>query len=163
MKVLFKNTTKYNKENCNNFEEFHFRKYGTKELIKLVLFLLVMLYIIIYNLFYKNWLFFSIALLVLAIVYAVKKYEAKGSKKKEIKKYVFCFYENYMKVKYKKQEDRVLYLQFKKIFETKDNFFLYTDDTHSMILDKKGFGVGTPEGFAQFIKKKCPLKYRKEK
>ena len=163
MKILFKNTTKYNKENCNNFEEFHFRKYGTKELIKLALSLLVMLYIIISNIFYKNWIFLSIAVLVIAIGYAIRKYETKGNKRKEIKKYVFCFYENYMKVKYKKQEDMFLYLKFKKIFETKDNFFLYTDDTHSMILDKKGFSVGTPEGFAQFIKKKCPLKYRKEK
>lgn len=163
MKILFKNTTKYDKENCNNFEEFHFRKYGTKELIKLGLSLLVMLYIIISNIFYKNWIFLSIAVLVIAIVYAIRKYETKGNKRKEIKKYVFCFYENYMKVKYKKQEDRVLYLEFKKIFETKDNFFLYTDDTHSMILDKKGFNVGTPEGFTQFIKKKCPLKFKKEK
>ena len=81
---------------------------------------------------------------MIAIGYAIRKYETKGNKRKEIKKYVFCFYENYMKVKYKKQEDRVLYLEFKKIFETKDNFFLYTDDTHSMILDKKGFNVGTP-------------------
>lgn len=163
MKVLFKNITKYNKENCNNFEEFHFKKYGTKELIKLGLFLLLILYIIIFNIFYKNWIFFSIAIFALAIAYVIKKYEAKKTNKKEIKKYVFYFYENYMKIKYKKQEDRVLYLKFKKIFETKDNFFLYTDDTHSMILDKKGFSIGTAEDFTQFIKKKCPLKYRKEK
>ena len=48
MKVLFKNTTKYTKENCNNFIEFHKKKYGKKELFKMVLVFLLVLYIIIF-------------------------------------------------------------------------------------------------------------------
>ena len=49
MKVLFKNTTKYTKENTNNFVEFHTNKFGTKELIKLILIGICVLYILLFN------------------------------------------------------------------------------------------------------------------
>lgn len=51
------------------------------------------------------------------------------------------------------------YFEFKKIFETDENFFLYTDEKHSLILDKDGFEIGTAKGFSEFIKRKCPFKY----
>ena len=48
-----------------------------------------------------------------------------------------------------------------KIYKTDEYFFLYTDEDHSLILSKNGFEVGNPEAFDLFIKKKCPLKYKK--
>ena len=56
----------------------------------------------------------------------------------------------------------MLYFQIKKIFETEENFFLYTDDKHSLILDKDGFEIGSAKEFSKFIKKKCPFKYNNE-
>ena len=50
-----------------------------------------------------------------------------------------------------------------KIFETNEFFYLYLDSRHSLILDKSGFTKGTPTEFKDFIKKKCPLKYRYDK
>ena len=34
MKILFKNTTEYSRENYNEFIKFHTEKFGTKTLIK---------------------------------------------------------------------------------------------------------------------------------
>ena len=164
MKVLFKNTTQYTKENCDNFVEFHSKKYGVKELIKIILIILCILYIIVFNIVYKNWLlvlgvgFFS------GIIYLIERIKLKKKSKgqKKIKEFTFYFYENYIKIKYKRVFQRVKYFQLHKIFETDEYFFLYTDEKKSLILSKNGFEAGTAKGFSKFIKKKCPFKYKNE-
>ena len=161
MKVLFKNTTKYSKENCNNFINFHTNKYGKKELIKYILMFLIFVYIFIFNLIYTNW-YFLLALLLIGVCIYFKSKQNKEKKKKErkkIKEYTFYFYKNYIKIRYRKEFDRIPYFRIKKIFETDKNFFLYTDDTHSLILDKEGFVIGNSKEFSKFIKTKCPFKY----
>lgn len=163
MKVLFRNTTKYDKENCNSFIKFHSEKYGKKELIKFILIAIAMIYIAIFNVIYKNWILLLVLIVCALLFYLIKNINQKNKKKEKVKKFTFYFYENYIKIKYKKQYERMLYFEFKKIFETKDNFFLYTDENHSLILDKDGFEIGTPAEFSKFIKNKCPLKYRKER
>lgn len=164
MKILFKNTTKYDKENCDNFVNFHAGKYGKKELLKYLLMFIVFVYMLIFNVIYKNWylILALIAILILAYFINNKKQAKKQKKKKRVQEYTFYFYERYIKIKYKRQFDRILYLRIKKIFETDKNFFLYTDDKHSLILDKEGFTIGNPKQFSKFIKKKCPFKYSNE-
>lgn len=164
MKIIFKNITKYNKENCNNFIGFHANKYGKKEVMRYILGFVCFLYIFICNIIYKNWYILLILILVGGLLYFIHKQQAvKNQKeKKRIKEYTFCFYEMYIKVKYRKEFNRIPYFKIKKIFETDNNFFLYTDDTHSLILDKEGFVIGNPKEFSEFIKKKCPFKYRSE-
>ena len=161
MKVLFKNVTKYNKENCNNFINFHTNKYGKRELIKYILMFLVFLYIFIFNIIYKNWYFLLALILIGTLIYftSKQKQEKKRKERKKVKEYTFFFYKRYIKIKYRREYDRILYFNIKKIFETEKNFFLYTDDTHSLILDKDGFVVGNEKDFSEFIKKKCPFKY----
>ena len=73
MKVLFKNTTKYTKENCDNFIEFHTNKYGTKELIEIILIGICALYILIANIIYKNWLLVLGILLTIGILFIIEK------------------------------------------------------------------------------------------
>ena len=80
---------------------------------------------------------------------------------KNKKKITFFFYENYIKVKCGRNFERVGYFELYKIYKTDEYFFLYTDEDHSLILSKNGFEVGNPEAFDLFIKKKCPLKYKK--
>ena len=164
MKVLFKNTTKYDKENCNNFVNFHSNKYGKKELVKFILMAIIFIYIFIFNIIYKNWYFFVAGAIVIALIYLInKKKNTKEKKsKKKVKQYTFYFYDKYIKIRYRRQFDRMLYFQIKKIFETEENFFLYTDDKHSLILDKDGFEIGSAKEFSKFIKKKCPFKYNNE-
>lgn len=164
MKVLFKNTTKYTKENCNNFLEFHTNKYGKKELLKMILFGICILYILIFNIVYKNWLLVLGAILLGLIVYLIEKNksekQAKG--KKKVKEFTFYFYEKHIKIKHRREFERLKYFQLHKIFETDEYFFLYLDDKKSLILSKDGFEVGTPKEFSKFIKNKCPLKYKNE-
>lgn len=164
MKILFKNTTKYDKENCGNFLNFHADKYGKKELLKYLLMFIVFVYMLIFNVIYKNWYFILSLIVILILAYFIenKKEAKKEKKKKRVQEYTFYFYERYIKIKYKRQFDRILYLQIKKIFETDKNFFLYTDDKHSLILDKEGFTIGNSKQFSKFIKKKCPFKYSNE-
>lgn len=165
MKILFKNITKYDKENRNNFITFHTNKYGKKELLKYALIGICVIYILIFNLINKNWFFilgFAVLGIILYILNTKKSYKNKKQKKR-IKQYTFYFYEKYIKIKYRRQFERMRYFEVKKIFETEENFFLYTDENHSIILDKEGFEIGTPKEFSEFIKRKCPFKYRNEK
>ena len=166
MKILFKNTTKYDKENCNNFVMFHNNKYGTKKLIKAILAAICIIYMLIFNIISKNWRFLITLAFVLSALCLIVKYKAEKEKekkkKKKIKEFTFYFYEKYIKIKYRRQFERMRYFEVKKIFETDENFFLYTDESHSLILDKEGFIIGNSENFPEFIKKKCPFKYRNE-
>lgn len=164
MKVLFKNTTKYDKENRNNFINFHQNKYGKKELMKTLLIIATFLYMIIFNIIYLNWRFILLLIPISIIVYLLYKHIDKKKKEKNKKQknreFTFYFYKRHLKIKSGRQFERMTYFEIKKIFETDENFFLYTGEKHSLILDKDGFEIGTSEEFAEFIKEKCPFRYR---
>lgn len=164
MNILFKNITKYTKENCNNFTQFHTDKYGFKELTKIILIILCLIYIFISNIIYKNWKIVGGILILVLIIYLIRKKEVEKqlSKKNKIKSYTFYFYEKYIKIKCGRQFDRLKYFELHKIFETDEYFFLYTDEKSSLILSKDGFEIGTSKEFSKFIKKKCPFKYKSE-
>lgn len=162
MKVLFKNTTKYTKENRNNFVEFHNNKYGVKELLNIIFLGIVMLYMLILNLIWKNWIFILIIAITIGILYTLEKNTKEKKERSKVKEFTFYFYKKHIKIKYKKEFERLKYFQLHKIFETDEYFFLYLDEKSSMILSKKGFEIGTANEFSQFIKHKCPLKYRNE-
>lgn len=164
MKVLFRNTTKYNKENCKEFINFHNNKYGKKELTKLIFITLIILYMIIFNIIYKNWILFLVVIAVGGVIYLVKKYQTKrkAKKKNKVKVFTFYFYEKYFKIKYKRKFERLLYFQIHKVFETEKYFFLYLNEKSSLILNKDGFDIGTAEEFSKFIKSKVLFKYSNE-
>ena len=166
MKILFKNTTKYDKENRENFINFHRDKYGTKTFIKGILISACAAYMVIFNVMYDNWIGILILALLAIMIYFFNKFlvnkKNKKKKKQKNKEFTFFFYERFIKIKCKRQFERMRYFEIKKVFETEENFFLYTDDTHSLILDKDGFEIGNEKEFAEFIKKKCPFKYRNE-
>ena len=164
MRVLFKNITKYNKENCNNFMNFHTNKYGKKELMHFILMAIIFMYMFIFNIIYKNWYLILVLILVGIFIYftSKQKQEKKRKERRKVKEYTFYFYKRYIKIRYRREFDRMPYFRIKKIFETDDNFFLYTDDTHSLILDKDGFVIGNVKEFSKFIKSKCPFKYNDE-
>lgn len=166
MKILFKNITKYDKENRENFTKFHQDKYGKRELIKAILIAIAVLYILIFNIIHISWYSLIILIVIPVLIYFVNKLMTKKkkdkNKKQKNKEFTFYFYERHIKIKCKRQFERMTYFEIKKVFETEENFFLYTDDKKSMILDKDGFEIGTAKDFAEFIKKKCPFKYRNE-
>ena len=82
MKILFKNTTKYNKENCDNFVQFHSNKYGKKELLKMILFGICIIYVLIFNIVYKNWILVIGAMLLGGIIYLYEKNKLEDAKRR---------------------------------------------------------------------------------
>lgn len=164
MKILFKNTTKYTKDNTNNFIKFHTNKYGKKELIRIILLGCCILYILIFNIISRNWLVVLVLAFIAGIIYLIEKIrnEKKAKGKNKVKEYTFYFYEKHIKVKCKRQFERLKYFQLHKIFETDEYFFLYLDEKSSLILSKGGFEVGTAKDFSKFLKSKCPFKYKNE-
>ena len=167
MKILFKNTTEYTKDNYNEFIKFHQDKFGAKTILKFTAVGLCLLYIFIVNLINLNWTFIGLFLIIGLIVFILNRLmismqvEDRKNKIKSKRKFTFYFYENYIKVKCGRRFERLSYFGLYKIFKTDEYFFLYTDEDNSLILSKSGFEIGTPEEFDIFIKKKCPLKYKK--
>ena len=163
MKILFKNITKYDKENTENFIEFHQNKYGKKELVKKILIGICVLYLIFFNLIKFSWKSLWLLIVLGLGIFCISKYandkKEEKKKKQNNKEFIFSFYERYIKIKYKRQFERMIYLEIKRIHETEKNFFLYIDDKRSLILDKDGFSIGTSKEFSEFIKRKCLFKY----
>ncbi len=168
MKILFKNNTKYTKERYNDFIEFHKNKYGKKVLIKIILTLICLLYIVVFNIINRNWKIILLLLVIGLVLYVLNntKQEKQSSNNRKItkkqKEFTFYFYQKYIKIKCGRKFDRLKYFELHKVFETKEYFFLYTDEKHSLILSKDGFEIGKATDFTNFIKKKCLLKYKKE-
>lgn len=169
MKLLFKNNTKYTKEHYNAFIEFHRKKYGKKIILRGLLLTICGLYIILFNLFRWNWktllLLLGIAFILLVMNKIRMKQQVRDNKKVvgSQKQFTFYFYEKYIKIKCGRKFDRLRYFEIHRAFETREYFFLYTDEEHSLIISKEGFEVGTAKEFTMFIKKKCLLKYKEEK
>ena len=90
----------------------------------------------------------------------VKK-EYQSDKIVKEQRFTFNFYNKYFKIYTKKEYSIVPYRELHKIYETDTFFYLYLDNKHSLLLDKSGFKKGTPFAFRDFIKKKCPFKYKK--
>ena len=168
MKILFKNNTKYTKENYNAFIKFHQSKYTIKTIAKFLIILICIIYILIFNIIHNNWKVIIILLVLGILIYLIQQFkidkQSKSNKKiiKDEKKFTFYFYKNYIKIKCGRKFDRISYLKLYKVFETNKYFFLYTDEEHSLIISKDGFEIGTPNEFTDFIKRKCIFKYKKE-
>jgi len=171
MKILFENTTTYNKNLYLRFNEFHNNKYGLKYELYTLLFAIIMLYCIILNFKNKVYHFGFLFILILITyifwrffrpVFTFKK-EINSQKITEHQKFTYQFYKYYFKILHKKEQSYLSYFKIRIIFETDKEYYLYLDKTHALLLDKDCFTVGTSDEFSNFIKKKCWYKYKKEK
>ena len=171
MKLLFKNTTTYSKHIYDDFLKFHTKKFSFKyHLFSLVVSMLILFLIMLYvqNHYYGLAVIFC-ACLTSFILYRYfhpieevnKDYHSDKITKEQ--SFTFSFYNNYFKVFTKREYSVIYYRELYKIFETDTFFYLYLDNRHSLLLDKSGFKKGTPLTFRDFIKKKCPFKYKLDK
>lgn len=161
---IFKNTTKYSKKELNNFLAFHKKKYRRKYLILTGITAIYIISLVIANIINRNW---SIALALILVGILIYVYFTNGNQKKlennkkqMEQEFTFLFYENHVTVKSMKASSKFNYFKFHKIYETKDNFYLYINKEYSLILNKEGFIKGNIGEFRKFIKKKCLFKYR---
>lgn len=170
-KIIFKNVTESSKQSYNKLLEFHKNKFGIKTVLSTAILAICILYMIISNIVYNNWKIIIIILFSIILVLMLKKYIFNNEKEikennKRIKRhaeYVYTFYKHYFNIKVGKESQSILYFRLFKVYETDEDFYLYTDKDHSLILSKKGFVIGKQENFSEFIKKKCFLKFKKEK
>lgn len=169
MKVLFKNKTKYTKQLYSDFLKFHVKKFGfTTDLYTLTICLLILFCLIIQI---KNHNYPLIFLFIVAffafIIYRIfhpislVKKEVQSPKIAKETIFTFTFYDKYLKCSDLKTYYKISYFKLFKVYETNQFFYLYTDKTHSFLLDKSNFVIGNSEDFSTFIKKKCRFKYKK--
>lgn len=166
MKPLFKNITKYNSKNYEQFIKFHGEKFNFSYNIYTIVMSVLLIYCIILNIIQKNIPFILLFLAMLILIFLFRMYfpmkryqktKKQFSKNKETS-ISFSFYKFYFSVGKK----TFPYMRLFKVFETKDYFYLYIDDENAVLVSKNGFKLGTAEEFSEFIKKKCFLKYKKE-
>lgn len=166
MKPLFKNITKYNKKNYEQFLEFHSNKYSFSYNLYTITMTILLFFCITLNIVEKNvkyLLFFScilLAFLLYRIYFPLKRHD-KTQKKLKNNEETQCSYSFY-KWYFTLNDQTFYYFKLYKVFETKDYFYIYLNDEKASLVNKKGFTSGSSEEFSKFIKKKCLLKYRKE-
>ena len=164
--ILFKNVTKYNTKNYNEFIEFHSKKYSFSNNFYTIIMTILLIYCVILNIKQKSipliFLFLGllIGFLLLKIYLPMKRYQKtqKNLAKTQETGFTFSFYEWYFLL----DKKPIYYFKLYRVFETKDYFYLYINPAYAMLVSKKGFKIGTAEEFSKFIKKKCFLKYRKQ-
>lgn len=168
MELKFKNITKCSKDMYNQFLKFHDKTYSGRDSFKTILIILIIVYMIIFNITYKNWLL-VIILLAMAIAYFIsnKRYQnkvvskqLKSSKIKNQEEIVYYFYKWYLKIETSSNIQNVRYYRIYRIHDDNANFYLYTDRTHAFVVSKNGFIKGNANDFKNFISKKCLFKYR---
>ena len=164
MKPLFKNITKYNSENYEQFIKFHGEKFTFSYNAYTIIFSLLLLYCIITSLTQQKFLLtlLFLAMLILTFLFRtyfpMKRYQKtknKFAKEKETS-ISFEFYNFYFSF----NKQTMFYLKLYKVFETADYFYLYIDDENAVLVSKAGFTLGTESDFRDFIKKKCFFKYK---
>ena len=121
MNIVFKNTTKYTKEELNKFMKFHTNKYIWKYIGMATVLTVYFLILIIYNIAYKNWVAAIGSVLITIViclyyrnVYVSKKQE--NNKKQMEQEFTFLFYEKNMEICSRQTRSRVKYSKFYKIY-----------------------------------------------
>ncbi len=168
MNLLFKNVTKYSKEVYDEFLKFHSKKFSFRYNLFSLAISMLLLFLMMLHISYNN---YGIAVIICACLTAFILYryfqpieevrnEYNSEKITKETSYTFSFYEKYFKIYAKREYSKIYYKDLYKIFETNEFFYLYLDKRHSLLLDKNGFQRGTCLEFKNFIKKKCPFKFK---
>ena len=165
--ILFKNVTRYNTKNYNQFIEFHNKKYSFSNNLYTIIMSLLLFYCVILNIKQKNiplillFVVLLIGFLLWKIYIPMKRHQKAQKNLANFKEtgFTFSFYDLYFLL----DKKTIYYFKLYRVFETKDYFYLYIDPDYAMLVSKKGFEIGTAEEFSTFIKKKCLFKYREQK
>lgn len=171
MEMLFKNKTTYDLELYQKFQNFHNSKYQFGYRFYTLFFVVLILFCSIGNFVTNNVPLGALFLIVLLVFiswrffypYFFIRKEASSKKITNHMTNIYTFFDKYIKIKNTQGPFQFSYRKLTKVFETKDTFYLYINKTHSFIVQKSGFLVGTPDDFSGFIKQKVGFKYTKEK
>ena len=171
LKILFKNTTKYNKKVYDKFLQFHRNKFSLSYTFYTAIVAIALFYCISMQVIYHN-LTLAISLCTVLTAFFLwrflhpikevsKDYHSDTIQKE--KEFTFLFFDNHFKIRDQLSSEIVKYYKLYRVFETTDFFYFYIDKTHSYLISKAGFFKGSTSEFSTFIKKKCWWKYKKIK
>lgn len=168
LKLLFKNTTKYNKKIYDEFLKFHNDNFSHKYYFYTILIMIALFYCISMQVIYHNITLAILLCIILSCFFLWRllhpiseiSKEYKSDKIQNQKEFTFLFFEKQFKVRDKLKFEFIKYSKLYKIFETDDFFYLYLDKTHSIIISKSCFTKGSPSEFSEFLKKKYWWKYK---
>ena len=169
MKVLFQNTTKYTKEAYSQFLVFHNDRFGFKYHAYTLFITIMLAFCFTLHVKYSNSIYAAIFLLAIILFLIWRIFHPAITVRKEYKSkqieeefdFTFKFYENHFEVHFNKDYYKVRYYKIRKVFENVDYLYIYVNADHAFLLNKENFSIGNSKDFVEFIKKKCPLKYRK--
>jgi hypothetical protein len=166
VEIRFQNVTSYNLNEYKKFVQFHAEKnnfkynFYTLFIITLLIFCMIMqfcygkvlvgigfVFVLVIFLFYR----------ILHPIFLTKK-EATSKKVKQHMKNTYTFYDDFAIISNGKDNVKLKYSKFYKVFEENDRFYLYLDKNHSYILLKNNFTIGNADDFYAFIKKKVRRK-----
>lgn len=168
LKILFKNTTKYDKHIYNKFLQFHKNTFNFSYTLYTAIVLIAIFFCLAMQVQYHN---YSIAILLaisltcfflwrfLHPISEVSK-DFNSAKIQNEKEFTFSFYEKFFKIRDKNKYEVIKYKNLYRIFETAEFFYLYIDKTHSYLVSKCGFTKGTSSEFSNFIKKKYWFRFK---
>ena len=168
---LFENKTTYTQDMYIDFIKFHNKKYNFTYLAYTIIWSIILFSCIIYCFSY-NMKIQSIVIIIILISFVIYRFarpkmvvdkELKSDKVGKNNINVFSFFPKYMEIKNKNGKFNYKYLMIRKVFETKDAFYLYVTRENAFLISKNTFSLGTAEDFSKFAKSKFGMKYKLDK
>lgn len=149
MKILFKNKTKYTKQAYKEFVEIHNKTHNftyTLYTVIVIALLLICLVLQVNNHTYSLAITFCLIITCFILwrffhpVSVVSKQFNRSTIQTE-KEFTFNFYNKYFKIIDNNQFEIFKYYKIYKVYETDNFFYLYTNRTHSFLINKNNFLV----------------------
>lgn len=149
MKILFKNKTKYTKQAYKEFVEIHNKTHNftyTLYTVIVIALLLICLVLQVNNHTYSLAITFCLIITCFILwrffhpVSVISK-QFNSSIIQTEKEFTFNFYNKYFKIIDNNQFEIFKYYKIYKVYETDNFFYLYTNRTHSFLINKNNFLV----------------------
>lgn len=149
LKILFKNKTKYTKQAYKEFVEIHNKTHNftyTLYTVIVIALLLICLVLQVNNHTYSLAITFCLIITCFILwrffhpVSVVSK-QFNSSTIQTEKEFTFNFYNKYFKIIDDNQFEIFKYYKIYKVYETDNFFYLYTNRTHSFLINKNNFLV----------------------
>ena len=149
LKILFKNKTKYTKQAYKEFVEIHNKTHNftyTLYTVIVIALLLICLVLQVNNHTYSLAITFCLIITCFILwrffhpVSVVSK-QFNSSTIQTEKEFTINFYNKYFKIIDNNQFEIFKYYKIYKVYETDNFFYLYTDRTHSFLINKNNFLV----------------------
>lgn len=162
MKVLFKNKTRYTKEEYDKFLKIQVEEFGKSELLKMLLLIAFFIFVLSISIIYKEYKLLLVALLG-ALIYVWIEIIRPMKNKEEPKEYtnIYRFYKYYFTIECPMGKSKIFYFKIYRVLETESYFYIYISKERAALISKKGFINSNPEDFEKFIHKRALLRYKK--